>query len=70
MLDDFRHQADSSLFDEEETPSFDELPSVTKREFLGLSPVQRFVIALLLLFLVVLLSSFCLLVTGKVALPL
>ena len=69
MLDDFRQQADSSLF-EEETPSYDELPPVTKRELLGMSPSQRFVIALLLLFLVVLLSAFCLLVTGKVVLPL
>jgi hypothetical protein len=69
MLDDFRQQADTSMF-EEETSSYDELPPVTKRELLGMSPAQRFVIALLLLFLVVLLSSFCLLVTGKVVLPL
>jgi hypothetical protein len=69
MLDDFREQADGSLFSEEEAPAFGELPPVTKREFFGMSPAQRFVISLMLLFLVVLLSVFCLLVTGKVALP-
>ncbi len=70
MLDDFREQADASLFDEDETPNFGDLPPVTKHEFMGMSPAQRFIIALMLLFLVVLLSVFCLLVTGKVALPL
>ena len=69
MLDDFRQQADTSRFDED-TPSYDELPPMTKRELLGMTPAQRFIIAFLLLFLVVVLSSFCLLVTGKVVLPL
>jgi hypothetical protein len=69
MLDDFRQQADTSSYDEEETPTFG-MPPVTKRELLGMTPAQRFVISLMLLFLVVLLSVFCLLVTGRVALPL
>jgi hypothetical protein len=69
MLDDFREQADASMYDEEETTTF-EMQTVTKREFLGMTPAQRFIIALMLLFLVVLISVFCLLVTGKVVLPL
>lgn len=40
-----------------------------KPEFLGMSPMQRFVLALLLFLAATILSVFCLLVTGKVALP-
>lgn len=36
--------------------------------FLGMTPVQRFVIALLFFLIVVIISAFCLIVTGKVAL--
>ena len=42
---------------------------VPKPEFLGMTPAQRFVLALLLFLTATILSVFCLLVAGKVALP-
>jgi len=68
MLDDFREQADSSLlFDDEEGSGFEKQPK--RRPFLGMAPVQRFVIALMLLVIACVLSSFCLIVTEKIVLP-
>lgn len=68
MLDDFRDDADSSMiFDYEDSDSL-EAPQ-KKRPFLGMTPVQRFVIALMLLVIAAVLSSFCLIVTEKIVLP-
>jgi len=68
MLDDFREQADSSLlFDDEEGSGFEK--QTKRRPFLGMAPVQRFVIALMLLVIACVLSSFCLIVTQKIVLP-
>lgn len=67
MLDDLRKHAESPEF-EAETPVFEE-PPVVKKPFLGMKPWQRFVIALMLLFMVIMLGAFCLLVTEKVVLP-
>ena len=69
MLDDFRSQADTPFFNEDNQPENLDYETETRREFLGMSPFQRFVIAILLLLITVLLSSFCLLVTGKVTFP-
>jgi hypothetical protein len=69
MLEDFRAQANASSFDEDEQKGYEEPAVETRRHFLGMSPVQRFVIALMLLFLVCLLGSFFLLVTEKIVLP-
>jgi hypothetical protein len=69
MLDDFRSQADTPFFEEDAKPEELSYEIETRREFLGMSPFQRFVIAVMLLLITVLLSSFCLLVTGKVAFP-
>ena len=70
MLDDFREQAgSSSFFDEEESNEYDEVPIETQKQFLGMSPVQRFVIAFLLLAIVCLIGTFALLATEKVILP-
>jgi hypothetical protein len=69
MLEDFRAQANASSFDEEEQKAYEESAVETRRHFLGMSPVQRFVVALMLLFLVCLLGSFFLLVTEKIILP-
>ncbi len=70
MLDDLRNSA--SYQDEFEQPTEEEqelLPGVPARQkepFLGMTAPQRFVITLLLLFMVCLLGSFCLMVTGKI----
>lgn len=66
MLDDFREQARSSYLEEEDAFEMEE-ERVTKRLFLGLTPIQRLMLALMLLVLTCLLGSFLLLVTGKVA---
>ncbi len=66
MLDDFRQQADSSAtFDEDDY--FEAQPK--RRPFLGMTPVQRFVVAMMLLVIACVLGSFCLIVTEKVVLP-
>ena len=69
MLDDFRSQADTPFFDEDAQPDYENYETETRREFLGMTPVQRFVIAIMLLLITLLLSTFCLLVTGKVTFP-
>jgi hypothetical protein len=70
-LEDLRNQAgDTTGFGEEPLPA---PPPPPRREtggrFLGMTPSQRFIIALILLVITCLLSTFCLLVTGKVVLP-
>jgi hypothetical protein len=67
MLDDFREQAGAAPFfeDDEEKPA----PRIQPRYFLGMTPVQRFVIAFMLLLIVGLLGVFGLVVAGRVVLP-
>jgi len=65
-LDDIRNQFDDDFEFSEEQVWGDPEP---KQQFLGMSPGQRFVLAFLLFLSATLLSIFCLLVTGKVALP-
>lgn len=68
MLDDFREQADTSMmFEDEETVALESIQK--QRPFLGMTPVQRFVIALMLLVIACVLSAFCLIVTEKIVLP-
>ena len=66
-LDDIRNQFDDDFEFSEEQVWGDPEP---KPQFLGMSPAQRFVLAFLLFLSATLLSAFCLLITGKVALPL
>lgn len=68
MLDDFRNQANQTSYFDGDDIYKDPYPPVEKH-FLGLTPVQRFVIALMLFFIVCLLGSFTLLVTEKIVLP-
>lgn len=65
-LDDIRNQFDDDFdFSEEEVWG----EPVVKPELFGMTPVQRFVLAFLLFLTTVIISAFCLLVVGKVALP-
>ena len=71
MFDDLRQQADDTSFEEEEKDSYsykDKAPKV-KREFLGMTPPQRFVVAVMLLMMTCVLSAFCLLVTERIFIP-
>lgn len=65
-LDDIRNQFDDDFdFSEEEVWG----ESEAKPELFGMTPVQRFVLAFLLFLITIIISAFCLLVVGKVALP-
>jgi len=66
-IDDIRDEFEADFdFSEED---FGEEPAAPDL-FLGMTAPQRFVIALLLFFTVLIISAFCLIVTGKIALPL
>jgi hypothetical protein len=76
MFDEFRQEAEESSFedasnaeDEQDVYAFREGPAPQKRSFLGMTPVQRFVIAIMLLLMTCILSSFFLLVTERIAPP-
>jgi len=63
-LDELRQQAGETPF--EETPEEKEPPRPIGKQFLGMTPQQRFVIAALLLMMSCILSVCCLLATGKI----
>ncbi|MEN6408155.1 MAG: hypothetical protein ABFD44_00420 [Anaerolineaceae bacterium] len=68
MLDNLRDEA--SFVEEEPVPEeLSKKPAKPSRPFLGMTPAQRFVIALLLFLMICLLGTFCLLVTERVVLP-
>lgn len=71
MLDDFREQAGTAPFiDEEETQTLnDDSSRQLERQFLGMTPAQRFVIVLMILLVTCILTTFSLLVTEKIVLP-
>ncbi len=73
MFDDLRQQANQSPFGqpEEEQDVYDmkEAPAQPRDRLLGMTPAQRFVIAVMLLLMTLILSSLCLLVTEKIFLP-
>jgi len=66
-VDDIRNQFDDDFdFSEEEIWGDPE----SRPELFGMTPGQRFVLALLLFLATIILSAFCLIVAGKVSLPL
>ncbi len=67
MLDDLRQQA--SLTYGEEAPSIEKRRKPSGRRFLGMTPIQRLIITVMLFFITTLIGSLCLLVSGKVFLP-
>jgi hypothetical protein len=73
--DSFREQADDNVFLEPEKPT-EAAPATPPRRarrqrgnFLGMTAVQRFIIAVMLLFMTCLLGTLCLLVTQKISFP-
>jgi hypothetical protein len=71
MLDDLRNQANTPLY-EEEPPESQNESGRSRGEggrFLGMTPGQRFALALLLFMMVCVLGSFCLIITEKVWVP-
>ncbi len=67
-LDDIRNQFDDD-FDFSEEDVWGESVEVPRKQFLGMTPGQRFVLAFLLFMTATILAAFCLLITGKIALP-
>ena len=65
MYEEFRDVGD--FVEEEEQPK---KQRVVRKKRSGLSPIQRFILALLFFFSMCLIGSLCLLVTNKVVLPL
>jgi len=75
MFDNLREQANSTPFYEDEAQFRDaeELASSAPRRssdgrFLGMSPLQRFIVAIMVLIAVCALGSMALLITGKISL--
>ena len=72
MLDNLRESANQSpFFQENQTPPEQKTPQGRRRAstpgtFLGLTPVQRFILALMLFMMVCVLGSFLLIATEKI----
>ena len=74
--DSFRQEADDNVFVEPEKPS-EEVPAVgftptprrRRGNFLGMTAMQRFIIAVMLFMMTCLLGTFFLLVTQRIVLP-
>jgi hypothetical protein len=71
MLDDFLREDDSNSFlkELEETPAL-QLSQEPETGFLGMTAFQRFIISVLFFFMIVIIGSFCLLITNSIAIPL
>jgi hypothetical protein len=70
MLDDLRKDADELDYDELGSQQMlDDSDEPDDHRFLGLSPVQRLVISLMVLVIIVLLGILWLLVNGKIVPP-
>jgi hypothetical protein len=71
MFEDFRKQAEQSNF-LEENPEEELRPKAPRNEgeyFLGLTPIQRFIVAFMLLCMTIILGVLFLIVTSKVVFP-
>ena len=73
MFDNLRDDAASSFYEEETQPPDEEaFVAAPKRKndgkILGMTPVQRFIIAVMLMIAVCALGAMCLLLTGKIGL--
>ena len=69
MFDDLRDQADDTDFQNESDVFATRGSRSRSRFFMGMTPVQRFVIAVMLFMMASILATFCLIVTEKVILP-
>jgi hypothetical protein len=75
MLDNLRESASQSPFFQEEQAPPEKPPSRLRRRrsygpFLGMTPLQRFVVALMLFLMTCMLGTLCLLVTEKIVIRL
>ena len=73
MFDNLRDDAASSFYEEDTQPPDEEAyVAIPKRKnngkILGMTPIQRFIIAVMLMIAVCALGAMCLLLTGKIGL--
>jgi hypothetical protein len=68
MFEDLREQANNPYFEEVDQEP-EEFIIETHGQFLGMSPFQRFIIAIMFFLIVLLIGSFALLVLGRVMPP-
>jgi hypothetical protein len=68
MFDDLRQQANTPFFEDVDKES-EEVIVETHKQFLGMTPFQRFIIAIMLFIIVLLIGSFALLILGRVTPP-
>jgi len=70
MFEDFRKQIDDSAFQDGEQQEKPLVESYHRQShFLGMTPVQRFIVGLMLLLMVIILGVLFLLVTSKIVPP-
>ena len=67
-LDNLRNEMEDD-FDFSEDDVWGEPVVTPKKQFLGMTPGQRFVLAFLLFLTAIILAAFCLLITGRISLP-
>jgi hypothetical protein len=68
MFDDLREQASSPFFEDVDKEP-EEVIIETHQQFLGMTPFQRFIIAIMLFIIILLIGSFALLIMGRVIPP-
>jgi hypothetical protein len=67
MLDDFLRENETSTFlDEVAEASNLELTPEPETGFLGMTPIQRFILAFMFFLMVLIIGAFCLLITGSI----
>jgi hypothetical protein len=69
MLDDLRNSATGTNEPQSPSPFREEPPRRRSAPFLGMTPVQRFVLALILFMMTCVIGTGCLVLTGKIYLP-
>jgi hypothetical protein len=66
MFDDLRQQANEGDFEEPESDEVEGTAAAQGNYFLGMTPQQRFLLAVMFAIWICIMGAFCLLATGKV----
>ena len=66
MFDDLRQQATEGDYEEQESDEVEDSAPVPAKHFLGLTPQQRFLLAVMFTLWICIIGAFCLMATGKV----
>ncbi len=66
MFDDLRKEATEGEIAEEESDEVEDTVHVQGNYFLGMTPQQRFLLAVMIAIWICIMGAFCLLATGKV----